>query len=133
MTAEQLRGARIGLLKVTHLPYVALILVFENARGRLVPDRTGRPSRRNEWQSVLQKNKVGNVGNGSGLPRPGTNPLASKLTFVRQPSFPDKANDIGAPARNGSQPTSEVKEAIDKLSAQVESLTQQLRETGNRR
>ena len=129
MPAEQLRGARIMLLKITHLPYVAAIWLFEGTRGRLVQNGNKRHPKRNGWQSVLQRQNLAKLGNESGFSHLTATPPASKNIFEELHGPPRMPDGVTPSGRNGDQ---KMKQAIDKLSAQIEELTKQLSKTGER-
>lgn len=106
------------LLKITHLPYVAAILAYENARRYMSRDG-------DSWRSKS--------------PRPSQKQslLASRLSSSRKPLLPalrsrSEASLVRTPTTDvrpstaGANDLSDLKQMISKLNAQVEEMASRL-------
>lgn len=130
MAAEELRGVRIMLLKITHLPYVAAIWFFESTQDKLKHNGSGRHLKRNGWQSVLKPQNSVNLGNEYGLSGLAVTPPASKDVLGGLQAPPRTVNDLHQGGKTGDELHAELKESVNKLSAQIVELKKQLSRQG---
>ncbi|SLM40261.1 hypothetical protein LPUS_11008 [Lasallia pustulata] len=120
--SEQLRSARIVLLKVTHIPYVAAIWAYEGGH-KYVSKKNGRC----QYTSKLRKEPIlaGSHGHpGSSRKVSGFPALTgrSEASLVRSPAVLARPKATG----NNGDAVLELKQMIEKLSAQVEELASRL-------
>lgn len=115
-----MRSARIVLLKATHAPFLALILIYERASGR--------------WHNEMDRWRSGASGSQAlGLPRRHgrSETLLDDPAQDRRASGRDEGASTGAPASHQQQgedrnQIAELARIVEKLSGQIHGLQKKL-------
>ena len=122
LTSAQVRGARITTLKITHLPYVAAILIYESLRNTLAgPDRPRAMDKRPSSSARVKRHSGlrHSFGRAGLITAPHNK---SELSLVKTPV----KERHGQSSVAADSALDELRWAVSKLSDQVERLTQRL-------
>ncbi|MCJ1466686.1 hypothetical protein MMC07_005306 [Pseudocyphellaria aurata] len=113
MPGEQLRRARIALLKATHFPYIAAIWAYEGTKQYLSSTRKG-------WQHTLREQKRPVVGSHLDIRRRATRYPALRTRSEASLLAKTPRSEVPFYGAGDLDALMEIKKTIEQLSRQVE-------------